>query len=442
MKTPSPLNPDTSSNADDGKKSLPPDTRVYRVAFDYEYSLGLDDSEGYAAIERESDITGNKWLSVARIHVQGREGLLITDNSKTSTSDSGKDLFRSTAPRAVSTGQLIAQMEGSNPIHFSLDEYGTSSFPRAYTRLTIYFLSDTLNSPEIVDRAMKFANLLIAAYRVASGDPVPRIIKSKPYARYHVIHYFTLPSDEYPSEDTELAEFINNTLRAVRKWANGGALFGFLRRDIDLAPKKHSKVIQAKTLKYSLSPEESPLYNDAIVNSIQRAHVDGDYQMAVIELNQAFEGAVNNSLIVSLLVLDKGVERVKEVRKNYRGLDELLRIVDPIRHNAERAYGLEESKNFRGSGEEGQWRSTTYKHRHAGVHIVDDAVELDSEMFKKALKATQAAIALLSAQNDRLIELKKSGQKPDMTKVKPIKPDGIIGALKTKLRRRIVRWLS
>lgn len=381
----------------------PSGSKIFKARFDYGYDIAIPGTRPiHVRLPKENE------LETGTVQVERINGSITIDEARISTRS--KNLTRSNRRISKNTPTITAELNVTQPLHYRVHKYGKLVAPVYRTKITVKFFGAEKSMGAATKRAVKFFNQYLKAYRVASGDPVPYVHENKQELRMTLLHYDLL--DQITLSKINDTSFALRYLEKADPKLDGGMSVGFNSSDFDMAPKPYYKHVALKTVEYSLLPEHIPLYNEPIIEAIELAHRKNEYGLGIVLLNLALEGALTYFLIACLALLgydEKASE--KFITVDHKDLEDKRKVFDDTREQVLTKFGMSKMKRFRGSAEERNWDATTYKKRHIVVHVTNaNSDEITKSDFKKALEATQKAIALLDFPIDEISKLRKQAQ--------------------------------
>ena len=370
-------------------RMYPSGIKIFEVTFDYGFDIAIPSKSTLPVafrIKKES--------KVGAVVLERMEGLTQIENARTTA----KTKSRTRSVRKLRKPQYLEiGLEGTNPLHYRLHNYGQITAPTFRTKVKVRFYSPTETPGGAVEGAFEAFNAFLKSYRAASGDPVPYMDKNSTELGPRYIRYLPV-TNQTVDGFKDILERIKY-LQKPHKFKEAGPTFGINTRDFDMAPKPYIFDVAKKTIQYGLLPDEVPTYTDTIIEAMELSHRRNQHGLGIAMLNLAFEGAILYYLLAVLFLLGNEEKEVMKIIREHRDLEDKRRVYDDFREQLVAKHNLKPYKRFRGSGEEGNWNKSTYQKRHMVIHVVDLKEDEDSEItmehFRKALEDTQKAIALL-----------------------------------------------
>lgn len=381
----------------------PDGLKLFEIQFDYPYDIAVPAARPIDV--RLPKLTENE---VGSVHVERLNGSITIDEARVSAQS--KTLTRSKV-RLPKAPIITVGLNQTQPIHYRIHKYGKIVAPTYRSKIRIRFFDSSKTMGGATKLGVKFFNQYLKAYRIASGDPVPYMHNDKKELNITIVKYVMV--DAATQKKMKDIEYATNYLWVGKPINDGGMSAGFNTSDFDMAPKPYHQKTVFKTVEYGLVPEHMPLYNEPIIEAIELAQRKNEYGLGIVLLNVAFEGAIMYYLIGCLVLLDYDKKAIEKfILVDHKELEDKRKIFDTIREQLLTKYSFPKMKKFRGSAEERDWDTTTYKKRHTVVHITNAKTdEITRDDFKKALDATQKAIQLLIVPMDDIKKVKFASAK-------------------------------
>ncbi|HVS58717.1 MAG TPA: hypothetical protein VHD60_03185 [Candidatus Saccharimonadales bacterium] len=381
-------------------KLYPQGEKLFEIQFNYGYDIAVPDA--HAIVVRTMKQKEERYGSV---RIERMNGSTIIDDLRITAST--KTMTKSRKPLSKKASFITVGLKGGQPLHYRIAKENKIIAPMYRSAITVKVYGNGQTQTKAIKNALTIFNQFLKVYRLETGDPVPYVPDDKKSLGITFVRYYSLsPADIQKCKDIQYKlEFID----APHHFQDGGMSAGVNTTEFDMSPKPYIKPQVIGIVRSALLPESLEMHKEPILEAIELAHRKNEYGLAIVMLNLAFEAAMTFYVLACLALM--GVPQksaIKMLNDEYRELEDKRKKYDALRDDLYDRFGLPHLKHFRGSAEEREWDKSTYKKRHAVVHITNgDGKDITLEDFKKALDDTQIAISLVAFPVKELADLPK-----------------------------------
>jgi hypothetical protein len=300
---------------------------LLKVVFDYPFDIGLIDLYFPVTLEQEGEI--------ALIKIKRLEGVQVFDKGKIlreSTVDGKKEITTvDLSSKDEKTQELVGYAYDDIPaFHHIIGDHGRSSYSWFYVRVEVFFAINDIktawaspkNSSFVSKMTNSFFNKFLLSYRDATNDIANKYLTHETdIVLYRELYVSELTDEEklLPTMSVMNADFIDKKIfYPFFNFTNDGKSnpFPVVQASISAPLKNNVRKLEVtrdqalRILHTSYLPASIPIFNEVLLSSMERLHVDKDARMAIVDLDTAVEMTIAHYLFVFLTKKGKTADEI------------------------------------------------------------------------------------------------------------------------------------